>query len=250
LKVPGDAEISLNSKSFKDNTPKELLMSSDKGKRDIYIEKKYSNNNLAYIDSTNKNNIILLVSKLEKPYNHSVVLDPGHGGEDKGCNIGQLYEKDLNLKIANSIIKDLTYNGCQVQLTRDSDKLLALSEVADFVNKVAPDVFLSIHINYFEDTKYKGISTYYYDDAGFQKEQRIDLSKIIQAHVTKDDGWQDRGIFKDKLKVLRLSKSPCALVECGFLSNSEDRARLTDDKVIANLGRNLSEALMEFLNKK
>lgn len=245
-----NSEVRLNSSSFTEEKGKELSSKEESNNRILIIKKSYSSNNFVYVDNKDKSNINVLISKKDKPFKYKVVLDPGHGGIDKGVNIGDLYEKDITLKIVKLMINDLRFNGCEVLPTRESDKLLALSEVADFANTNNADVMLSVHINSFQESKYQGIGTYYYDDDGFQKEERMKLAKAVQKHSFQSDGWKDRGIFRDKLKVLRLTKVPSVLIECGFLTNPEDRERLTDDKVLSNLAKNLSEGIVEYLNNK
>lgn len=243
-------EIKLNSSSFGEIKNEEIFYEKSGENNILSIKKDYLNNNYVYIDDKDSKNIIILTSKKKNPFKNKVVLDPGHGGVDKGVNIGNIYEKDITLKIVKFMINDLRYNGYEVLPTRETDKLLALSEVADFANNNNADVLISVHINSFQESKYQGIGTYYYDDEGFQKEERIRLAKIIQKHSIQSDGWKDRGIFRDKLKVLRLAKVPSVLIECGFLTNPEDKDRLLNDKVLQNLANNISEGIIEFLNNK
>lgn len=213
----------------------------------LTIKKAFPENNFVSIDSRDSRNIVVLISKSADPFKYKVVLDPGHGGEDKGVNEGSLYEKDIVLKIAKLMVDDLRYNGCKVKLTRDSDILNSLSQVADISNNENPNVFLSIHINSFTDPKYSGIGAYYYENDPSQLDERVRFASTIQKYALKDDGWKDRGLFRDKLKVLRLSNAPCALVECGFLTNSDDKARLQNDSALKRLAHNLSDGIVEYL---
>lgn len=245
-----DSEAVLNSSSFGEHSNREIFYEESGDKNILNIKRDFVNNNYVYMDNRDSKNIIVLISKSDKPFKFKVVLDPGHGGVDKGVNIGDIYEKDITLKIVKLMINELRYNGCEVLPTRKTDELHALSEVADFANNNNADVFLSIHVNSFQESKYQGIGTYYYDDSGFQKEERIKFAQTIQKHSIKSDGWNDRGIFRDQLRVLRLSKVPCALIECGFLTNPEDKARLLDDKVLSNLANSLSDGILEYLNNK
>ena len=64
------------------------------------------------------------------------------------------------------------------------------------------------------------------------------------------DGWKNDGIVRDKLRVLRLSKYPCVLVETGYLTNDSDRTRLLNDGILENLANNLSNAIAAYFNKK
>jgi N-acetylmuramoyl-L-alanine amidase len=216
----------------------------------IRIKKIYNDNNFVKVSSTDSKKIIVLISKSENPFHHSVVLDAGHGGNDVGTVSEGLYEKDINLKILKYAADELIYRGFKVTKTRDNDKFLELSEIGRIVNSSNSDVFISIHINDFKENKYNGFSTYYYDPKGYQKEERLKLANIMQQELIKSDGWFNRGIFKENFQVLRESKIPCVLLECGFLTNSEDRERLKDNSVLKNFGVNIANGLLNYFEMR
>lgn len=254
LEVNFDKNISLvlNS-SFNNSNVKDIYMTSDNGKHNLIMKTKYKSNNFVYINDKNSNKeIVILVSKVKKPFKYKAVLNPGHGGSDPGEIAGNYQEKNITLKIVKLIRSDLEYNGVNVVLTRDKDVGQALNDIADFVNSNKPDVFMSIHLNAMDTNpnKYQGIGAYYYDENGLQTSERIRLANLVLKHTTHKDGWLDDGVIKDRLRVLRLSKYPCTLVECGYLTNDSDRARLLNDKILGNLANNLSDAIVEFLTKK
>lgn len=229
---------------------KGITVDSSGGTLRFAIHKNYKDNNFAYIDSLDSKNIIIIVSKKKDPYKYKVVLDPGHGGNDKGTNIGTLYEKDITLKIVKDMTEFLRYNGCSLVYTREVDKWVDYKiGIPNLVNSSNADVFVSIHINaYAQSSKYNGISAYYYDPDGYQKDERIKLASLIQDEVVKSDGWFNRGITRSALHVLKYSKIPCVLVECGFMTNPDDRKRMTDDQVLKRLANNISNGVVEYLN--
>lgn len=235
-------------KGNKKQESKDIYYSTNNEGVILTIKKATENNNIVMEDKNNKKNIIVFISKVSNPFSHTVVLDPGHGGQDKGCNFNDLYEKDINLKIANFTAQTLLYNGVKVIQTRDTDKLLSLKEVGNVTNASYADIFISIHINYNEDSKYKGVTTYYYDPNGFQKDERIKLAKTIQKELTKKDNWDDRGVLRQNFAVLRYSNIPAVLIECGFLSNSEDRDKLTKETVLKNFSENISKGVLNYFN--
>ncbi|MDP4146209.1 MAG: N-acetylmuramoyl-L-alanine amidase [Bacillota bacterium] len=247
-----DVPLKLNSE-INDTNSKYIYMTNDNGKNNLKFKKSYKDNNFVYINSgKDSNEIIVLVSKVKKPFTHKAVLNPGHGGIDSGQSVGNLYEKDITLRIVKLMVSDLQYNGVDVVLTRDKDEGQALADIAAFVNKIQPDVFLSVHINGMDENpnNYQGIGVYYYDENGYQTNERIKLANMVLKHATMSDGWKNDGVVRDKLKVIRLSKAPAVLVETGFLTNDSDRARLQNDKVLGNLANNLSQALVEYVNEK
>lgn len=178
-----------------------------------------------------------------------VVLDAGHGGIDFGTSCKELYEKDLTFKIVKYIEQCLKEKGYTVVLTRNEDKLVPLKEIGKIANDAKADVFVSIHINSINDVNYKGITTYYYDGKGYQKDERIKLSKVIEDEILKSDKWESKGIKRENFAVLRYSKMPSTLVECGFITNEEDKRRLTKDEVLKRLAKNISSGIIKYLDE-
>lgn len=208
-------------------------------------------------DNIKNGELVVLLSKMERPFIHKVVLDPGHGGYDIGANIPNMKEKDVALTIAKEMKQDFLYNGFEIVMTREVDEIPRHAKNAkqdtkvraEIANETEADVFISIHTNYFKESKYSGIAAYYYSPAGYQKEQREDLAKCIVSQLTREDGWKNRGIFKDDLAVLRYTRMPSVLIEYGFLSNASDVARLSDPKVIKNLCKNTVKGVMDYYNQ-
>lgn len=91
-----------------------------------------------------------------------IVLDPGHGGANVGTRTpGGLEEKAVTLAIAQRVREVLEASSFEVLMTRDSDVSLTLQERADFANRERADIFVSIHVNWFEGSRESGIETYY-----------------------------------------------------------------------------------------
>ncbi|MBV7272136.1 N-acetylmuramoyl-L-alanine amidase [Clostridiaceae bacterium UIB06] len=178
-----------------------------------------------------------------------IVLDAGHGGIDAGTSYKNMQEKDLTFKIAKYAEAYLKDKGYKVVLTRNEDKLIPLKEIGNIANASNADAFISIHINSINDVNFNGITTYYYDANGYQKEQRMSLAETVEKKAIKNDGWEDKGIRRQNLAVLRYSKMPSVLVECGFITNEEDRKRLLKDDVLKRLAENISDGTIEYLDK-
>ena len=193
--------------------------------------------------------IVKISSNHNEFKNYRIVLDPGHGGIDKGTSYGNMNEKDLTLKIAKYAQSYLRSQGDVVFLTRDKDKLLSLKEIGNKANSSDADVFVSIHINSLNDKNFKGITALYYDVNGYQKSERIRLAKTIESQAVKNDGWESKGITRQNLAVLRYSKIPGVLVECGFITNDEDRKRLSNEDVLKRLAKNISDGIIKYLNE-
>lgn len=209
--------------------------------------KKNFNDNFVYLDRSNTKKIVVLIAKKQNPFHHVIVLDAGHGGEDKGANVGKIYEKDITLKIADYAEEELRFRGFKVIKTRDEDKLVPLADIGKIANAASADLFVSVHINFNNDSIYKGVSTYYYAPNGYQEKERIRLAETIQKELVKSDNWEDRGILSENFQVLRETKMPSVLLECGFLSNPQDRSKLTKDEVLKNFAVNIANGVENYL---
>ncbi len=173
----------------------------------------------------------------------TIVIDPGHGFLDPGTSYENILEKDINLSISLYLKDKLESLGATVYMTRDADYDLSSPNVmyrkkSDFDNRIKlinnskADIYLSIHLNYLSDNKYYGPQVFYND-------KNIYFANIMQNVLNKGLN-SDRKIktipnntyMYSKLKISGL------LIECGFLSNYEDRQKLIKSdyqKKIANL---------------
>jgi N-acetylmuramoyl-L-alanine amidase len=93
-----------------------------------------------------------------------MVLDPGHGGSDRGARgPNGLEEKDVVLDIAHRVAPALASQGIQVVLTRDDDHFVSLEERTARANAFGADLFVSIHCNASEGRGRRGVETYVLD---------------------------------------------------------------------------------------
>lgn len=145
-----------------------------------------------------------------------VVIDPGHGGKDGGSKWYGVTEKNLTLDLAKRMKTALEAKGIEVTLTRSTDVYVELLDRAEIANKHHPGaVFVSLHFNAHRNRSIKGIETFYYPGSS---DARV-LGTYIQSELSRRVATTDRGVKPGGLKVLRKTKCPAVLVECGFLSN-------------------------------
>ena len=176
----------------------------------------------------------------EKQLQNIVILDPGHGGVDPGTVIDDIKEKDINLKIALKVKEKLEQKNITVLLTRDGDYDLASPEVnrrkkSDFdhrirrINESGANYYISIHLNYLENKSYFGPQVFYTkENKDLAIQMQNDFNKTL--NVNREAKKIPNTIYMySKLKV------PGVLIECGFLSNYEERKKLLDDNYIDNL---------------
>jgi N-acetylmuramoyl-L-alanine amidase len=146
-----------------------------------------------------------------------VVIDPGHGGHDRGGIPGQrIAEKTVTFDTARRLERVLRSMGrIRVVLTRRDDTFVSLSERTDIANAYRGEnaVFVSIHYNAGAREGAFGIETYYYSGRAFRLAAAIH-PRVIQAMDSVDRGIRRRGYW-----VLRRNLLPAVLVECGFLTN-------------------------------
>lgn len=153
----------------------------------------------------------------------TIVLDAGHGGKDKGAITEQplVYERDVNLIVAQVLQAKLVAAGANVVMTRESnDQDVTLQERADISNKSRADAFISIHQNIFEgDANISGTITFY------QHQNSIGLAKAVGHPINRSLHGEEQGakVVVNNLHVLRNNERPAILVEGCFLSNPQER---------------------------
>jgi N-acetylmuramoyl-L-alanine amidase len=169
----------------------------------------------------------------------TIVLDPGHGGFDKGAISGYGYEKDYTLDVARLIRPLLQAKGFRVIMTRESDVFIPLELRARIANATHDSVFVSIHFNATDrDPAATGFEIYSLTPRGAPSTHEdwltqmsiniqngteadaasVELSSCIYHSLLGHIGEFDRGIKRARFAVLRQTKIPAVLVECGFLT--------------------------------
>lgn len=191
---------------------------------------------------------------------HCIIIDPGHGGEDGGASScsGRL-ESGYNLEIALRLEDLLHLLGYDTKLIRREDvsvyttgQTIAQKKVSDLKNRVKTinetknGILLSIHQNYFTDSRYSGAQVFYGNSQGSEA-----LAKRLQAAFvaalnpgSRRQAKQGKGIY-----LLEHIQCPGALVECGFLSNPQEEALLRTDgyqkKLCCVIGTSLNQYLSQ-----
>jgi N-acetylmuramoyl-L-alanine amidase len=90
----------------------------------------------------------------------TVVIDPGHGGQDEGAAAHNLKEKVMTLDLAQRLSGELRKAGLRSLLTRDSDTYVSLADRAMLANAVHNAIFVSLHCDYTSESNAKGIEIY------------------------------------------------------------------------------------------
>ncbi len=193
----------------------------------------------------------------------TVILDPGHGGNDPGATHGEdAKEKKLTLALAKQLKARLEQTlNLRVVLTRSSDADLSLDSRSALANQYKGDLFISLHLNSSPNASARGAETYFssFDPSDAQAEraaafenassadplydlqlmlwdlaqsqylgQSQSLAGLVQAELNDALGLRDRGVKQAPFRVLLGAAMPAVLVEFGFLSNPSEKTRLQD----------------------
>jgi N-acetylmuramoyl-L-alanine amidase len=169
-----------------------------------------------------------------------VVIDPGHGGHDNGGQFGYLYEKHLALDVSFRLQRYLQGKGIKSTLTRQRDVFVPLADRPSVANRISKSIFVSIHFNYVSYSGPAGTETFYYNSEG-QK-----LAAQIQGLIAHGLGTPNRGVKFGRFKVLRSCNMPAALVEGGFISTGNDRARVLDPRYRQRLAELIGEGILRY----
>ncbi len=185
------------------------------------------------------------------PYlNHrKIFLDPGHGGEDRKNRgyQGLAVEADVNLHVALYLRDFLEKGGAEVFMSRVTDKTVALKERSKLANQSGVDIFISIHHNAppGEGDDYTNYTSVYYHsrENNYEFEPcRKDIARYIErdlAYAMRNSGgpgsfdgtYSDYSIYPGEgFSVLRETKIPAVLVECGFHTHHLEEKLLTIDE--------------------
>ena len=174
----------------------------------------------------------------------TIIIDAGHGGEDGGAvAFDGTLEKDINLSIAHYLKGMLELSGYNTIMIRETDSAIYDSEAKTLRQKKVSDIhnrfkiiennpsalFVSIHQNKFEDSKYSGAQVFYSPNNPLS----VDLAQSIQnSFVSLLQPENERQIKKGTNDVYLIyhTKNSAVLVECGFMSNNEELQKLKDEK--------------------
>ena len=190
-----------------------------------------------------------------------IIVDAGHGGEDAGATgINGVHEKDLNLQMALTLGEMLTGKGYTVVYTRTEDKMLyredenikGIRKISDLKNRglIAKEypnaIFLSIHMNSFGDKKYSGLQVYY----STSNDSSMILANSIQTSVKKElQPSNNRKIKEGKgIYLLENISNTAVLIECGFLSNSDEAEKLSQKEYQKILSFSIVCGIIEYMN--
>jgi N-acetylmuramoyl-L-alanine amidase len=210
------------------------------------------------------------------PRSVTIVLDPGHGGDDWGAYSTRLYEKNVTLEIARRVRDRLRGRpNVRVFLTREDDHYLPLDMRTAFANELRADVYVSIHVNASDIAESNGVETYVY---GFDGASGIPLEELanvapgtagpagngslasshLLAHALQNSvlaaarsvrpSAADRGVKPAPMLVLSSAHVAAVLVETGFATNQDEGALLANPHYWDVLAGGITEGIFQYLD--
>lgn len=188
-----------------------------------------------------------------------VVVDAGHGIPDEGAEVGDgTSEAQTNLKIALKLQNLLEQSGCTVILTRSDEngiydldsKTLKQKKISDIRNRVkignesSADIFISIHLNKIPQQQYDGWQTFYNKNS--EKGQK--LAKSIQSNLNESIQKENKRVASkiENIYIINNVEIPTTIVECGFLSNPQEKEQLLTDSYQNRLAWGIYNGIIDY----
>lgn len=198
-----------------------------------------------------------------------LLIDAGHGGMDGGAESSRgVAEKEINLAIAGELKQLAEANGWRTVMTREDDgglytdrggtirsmKTEDMKARRQMIEEIRPDIAVSIHLNSFrEDPSVRGAQVFYPDMGGTPQvlEDSKKMAQQIQVNLIRalDDGKQRSILPKHDVYLMKQVFSPIVLIECGFLSNSQDAENLQKSAYQRKIAGAIMDGIMKFTGK-
>lgn len=203
-----------------------------------------------------QNTTYLVSNSKTEVKNPRIVIDAGHGGNDPGkIGVSGEKEKDINLAIAKKLEKLLKKADVEVIMTRNKDvglynpnssnkKVDDMRKRCQLIDESEAHFTVSIHQNSYHQGAIRGSQVFYYEHS--DEGERI--AKLLQTKLVSklDKKNKRKAKANDSYYLLRKTKNPTIIVECGFLSNPEEAKLLSDEDYQNQIARAICEGILEF----
>ena len=190
----------------------------------------------------------------------TVVIDAGHGGIDPGkIGINGTPEKDLNLSIARKVKAYLTAEDITVVMTRDTEdglydanatnkKVQDMKRRIALIEETAPALTVSIHQNSYPEEYVHGAQVFYYSDS---REGQLLAEKIQTRLISGVDPENKRQIKENSsYYLLKKTKTPIVIVECGFVSNRAEAQKLCSEEYQDEIAWEICTGILQYLHDR
>lgn len=191
-----------------------------------------------------------------------VAIDAGHGGSDPGkVSAKGILEKDINLAISKKIKSRMEkkYKDIEIIMTRTDDNDLH-SKYADnhkqsdmynrmkLVNEAEADILVSIHQNSFSSARERGAQVFYYNNSEEGEKLADAIQKSLKENVSEYNTREKKA--NTDYYILRNSKCPAVIIECGFLSNADEAWLLTTEDYQEKVADAVIEGIMCYIGRE
>src|SRR5215470_3892051 len=158
-----------------------------------------------------------------------IVIDPGHGWNQPGATIGSVCEADLMWDLARRLEGRMVATRMEALLSRNERSCPDDATRARFANDARADLFLSLHVDKNSSPLAQGIASFHFGTGtGTSSTVGEALAGFVQRELTARTGMLNCGTHPKTWEILRLTRMPAVRVEAGYLTNSDDRAKLLD----------------------
>ena len=197
----------------------------------------------------------------------TVVLDPGHGGEDTGSYGPYGDEKTHAMRLAKLVKADLERRNFRVKMTRTDDRELSLAERVAYANKITDSIFVSLHFNNSRARSVNGVETYALPPQGAestldgpkktdhirlrgndQDADNIALATAVHASIMHEMKVVDRGIRRARWGVLVGINKPAILLEAGYLTNRSEAQKIASHLYLKQLATAIADGIVNYRN--
>ena len=187
-----------------------------------------------------------------------IMIDAGHGGNDPGkVGVDGVLEKDLNLQLAKKLKTLLEQQDMEVMLVREEDrglydenastkKVQDMKRRCELINEEQPVCVVSIHQNSDHEESIHGAQVFYYSTSRESEK----LAKVLQSELVRVAEPENTRQAKanDTYYLLKKTEAPVVIVECGFLSNWADCAKLQDENYQDKLVWAIHMGILKYMN--
>jgi N-acetylmuramoyl-L-alanine amidase len=177
------------------------------------------------------------------PRQINVVIDAGHGGNDFGATSNSIMEKEIVKQIANKINTLNSNENTIIHLTRNSDDFITLSDRTTIINRIKPDLVLSLHVNTSKNSNTSGMEFYVSKESNSYEKSNV----IAENFKTKflNSNYKVAEIKNGNFFILKNSEAPAVIMELGYLTNESDKKNLANNNTQIQIAKKIIECLSE-----
>ena len=188
---------------------------------------------------------------------YTIFIDPGHGGKDNGASFNDVLEDEINLSIATKVYEMLIDLGARTLISRVDDydlgdayaknhKIQDLKKRIAYMKENQADLFVSIHLNSFSNSDVSGAQVFYKKNVPSSEE----FALVMQQTFNSINKKEKKPKVGDYYLLNNSGDLNGVMVECGFLSNTEERNQLITDAYQEKIASLIKDGILAYLEAK